>query len=244
MRFSVFAITSVPDTATTRGLFGLDDLDDKSVSKVLFHRRKQQTGSSEMLRWDQRAIAGISLIQHSADDLQIETLNLPAQGEREMLEAYCRAVQHNDCLVSWDAGRMELPLIRFRSMMHGLTCPAHSQAPHQGHDLQHVICDRLAPHAADRPGLDETARRLGYPGLLQHQEDTLHRAWLQRRPAEFRAYSEMAALNSYLLALRLFTTTGEMPADEGGRAMDRLREVLSRRDGAHLRRFLSAWGDA
>jgi predicted PolB exonuclease-like 3'-5' exonuclease len=244
MHFAVFAIASVPDVATARRLFALDDLDDKSVAKVLFHQRKQQTGSDESLRWDQRAIAGISLIQHAVDDLQIETLNLPDQDERAMLEAYCRLAQRNGCMVSWDAARTDLPLIRFRSLMHGLSCPAHRQAPPQGPDLQRVICDWLTPYAADRPGLDETARRLGYPGLLQHRDETLHRAWLQRRHDEFRTHSELAALNSYLLALRLFTTTGEMPADEGGRALERLRDVLSRRDGAHLRQFLSAWGGA
>ncbi len=242
MRFSVFAITSVPDTATTRGLFGLDDLDDKSVSKVLFHRRKQQTGSSEMLRWDQRAIAGITLIEHSVDKVQMQSLYLPGHGEEEMLQAYYRSALRNTCLVSWDGARADLPLIHFRTLMRGLSYPAYWQRLRDDDsDLHRVICDWLTQLPDDRPGLDETARKLGYPGLLRRDEDDVHNAWLQGRHAEIQAFTELAALNAYLLALRLFATTGEISRHDSARVMNKLRDELGRRDGAHLAEFLAAW---
>ena len=241
MRFSVFAVASVPDTATTRQMFGLDDLDDKSVSKVLFHRRKQQTGSSETLRWDQRAIAGISLIEHSVDKVQMESLHLPGQREEEMLQAYYRSALRNACLVSWDGARADLPLIHFRTLMHGLSYPAYWQRLRDDGDLHRVICDWLTQVPDDRPGLDETARKLGYPGLLRRDEDDVHAAWLQGRHAEIQAFTELTALNGYLLALRLFATTGEISRHDSARVMNKLRDELGRRDGVHLTEFLAAW---
>ena len=241
MRFSVFAIASVPDTVTTRGLFGLEDLDDKAVSKVLYHRRKQQTGSSEVLRWDQLAIAGITLIEHAFETVQMQSLRLPGHSEEEILRAYYRSALHNAGLISWDGARVDLPLIRFRTLMHGLSYPAYWRGLRDYRDPHRAICDWLAPPAGDRPGLDETARKLGYPGLLQRGEDGVHTAWLQGRHDEIQAFSELAALNSYLIALRLFVTTGELTLRDAAQMMNKLRAELGRRDGAHLAEFLAAW---
>ncbi|MCG6966968.1 MAG: 3'-5' exonuclease [Chromatiaceae bacterium] len=244
MRFTVFAITSVPDTATTGRVYGLDDLDDEAICKVLFHRRKQQTGSSETLRWDQRAIAGITLIQHALDDVQMQTLHFASHSEQDMLQAYYRAVMHSGCAVSWCNDQGTLPLIRFRALMHGVSHPAYWRALQERADLHRDICDWLSPAPHDRPGLDETARKLGFPGLLGHSEETALDDWLQGQHAGVQAFGELSALNAYLLALRVFATTGEMIRHDNARVMDRLRSMLDQRDGMHLADFLAAWSEA
>lgn len=249
MRFSVFALATVPDTATTRRLFDLHDLDDKSVAKVLFHRRKQQTGSSEQLRWDQRAIAGITLIQHSVDNLTVESLNLGTHTEDDMLHAFYRVALRNRQMVSWDGGQSGLPLIHFRTLMRGVSYPAYWQAQRQQVATQrgemHLdICDWLSPTADDRPGLDDAARKLGLPGLLGHDEDRVLDAWLQGRHGDVQASCEIAALNIYLLALQLFNMTGEVARHDGARVKVRLREWLGGSGSGHLGDFLAAWGDA
>lgn len=243
MRFSVFALASVPDTATTRRLFDLHDLDDKSVAKVLYHRRKQQTGSSETLRWDQRAIAGITLIQHSVDNVGIESLTLGDHNEEEMLQAFYRAALRSGHLVSWDGEPAGLPLIHFRSLVHDVGCPPYWQARRERGDLHLDICSWLSPSADDRPGLNETARKLGLPGLLNRGEDRMTEAWLQGRHAEVRAYCDIAALNTYLLALRLFGATGEVAQHDNARVRARLRDELGRAKRVHLAEFLAAWSE-
>lgn len=241
MRFSVIATSSVPDTATTRRLFDLHDLDDKSVSKVLFHRRKQQTGSSEVLRWDQRAIAGITLIQHSVDSVSVDSLTISTHSEEEMLQAFYRAVLHHGHVVSWDGERNDLPLIHFRTLLYGISAPPYWQALRERSDLHLDLSRFLSPSPADRPGLDETARKLALPGLLNHHEDAMVEAWLEGRYDEVQAFSDITALNVYLLALRLFATTGEITRHDNVRVKERLREVLLGREGRHLADFLTAW---
>lgn len=244
MRFSVFAISTVPDTATTRRLFNLHDLDDKAVSKVLFHRRKQQTGSSEVLRWDQRAIAGITLIQHSVDNVNIESLNLATHSEVDMLHAFYRVTLRNGHMVSWDGSQMLLPLVHFRTLMHGVSYPAYWHAQRERGDLHFDICNWMSPTPDDRPGLDETARKFGYPGLLNHSEDNVVDAWQRGRYADVQAYSDICALNTYLLALRLFSMTGEITRHDSSRVGVTLRSELSRRKDMHLGEFLTAWSDS
>ena len=241
MRFSVFAVATVPDTDTTRRLFDLHDLDDKAVSKVLFHRRKQQTGASEELRWDQSAIASISLIKHAVDDVQIEGMNLDTHHEQDMLDAFYEAAGHEGFLVSWEETDFLMPLIRFRTLKHDICHPAYWQRLSERKTLHVDVRGWLSPATDDRPGLDETARKLGLPGLLGMTEDDVFAAWLQDRQADVQAYSDLVAINTYLLALRLFGVTGQMTRHDNRRVQARLREFLLGQDAAHLTAFAAAW---
>jgi len=244
MRFSVFALSSVPDTVTTRRLFDLHDLDDKSVAKVLFHRRKQQTGASEELRWDQRAIAAITLIQHAMDSVSIESFNLAEHTEQEMLQAFCRTTLHTGRMVSWDGEQSGLPLIHFRTLMRGVSYPAYWQAMRDRGDLHLDLCAWLSPTHGDRPVLDDTARKLGLPGMLGLNEDSVVDGWLQGRPGDVQAFSDHAALNVYLIALQLFRMTGEITQHDDARVKDMLRDQLRHAESSHLADFLSAWSGA
>ncbi|MGB5614128.1 MAG: hypothetical protein WBM67_15895 [Sedimenticolaceae bacterium] len=241
MRFSVFALSSVPDTATTRQLFDLDDLDDKSVSKVLFHRRKQQTGSSEVLRWDQRAIASLTLIQHSVQNVNIESMNLSTHSEAEMLHAFFSAILRDGRMVSWGGAEGGIPLVHFRALMHTVSCPAYWQSLKTRGEVHLDIRGWLSPPTGDSPGLDETARKLGFPGLGGRTENDVLDAWLKGRHDEVQAFSDVSALNTYLLALRLFSVTGELTRHDNVRVKDRLRDELTCRKDAHLAEFLSGW---
>lgn len=242
MRFTVFALSSVPDTSTTRQLFALDDLDDKAVSKVLFHRRKQQTGKSEALRWDQRAIAGLTLIHHAQDRVRIESMHFAAHSEEDMLHAFFEAALADGPMVSWGGEHNGIPLLHFRTLKHGVSYPAYWQALKTGADLHLDIRSRLSPHSDDLPLLDETARKLGFPGLLNHVEDEVMDAWLQGRHDGVQAFSDLTALNTYLLAVRMFSVTGEMTGEAGARAERQLLDELGEHDETHLAEFLSAWG--
>ena len=93
----------------------------------------------------------------------------------------------------------------------------------------------------DLPGLDETARKLGFPGLGGRTENDVLDAWLKGRHDEVQAFSDLSALNTYLLALRLFSVTGELTRHDNVRVKDRLRDELAGRKDAHLAEFLSAW---
>jgi predicted PolB exonuclease-like 3'-5' exonuclease len=241
MRFSVFALSSVPDTATTRELFDLNDLDDKSVSKVLFHRRKQQTGSSEILRWDQRAIASLTLIQHSVQSVHIQSMNLSTHDEAEMLHAFFAAILRDGRMVSWGGEQTGMPLVHFRALKHTVSYPAYWQSLKTRGEVHLDIRSWLSPPAGDMPGLDETTRKLGFPGLAGRSENDVLDAWLKGRHEEVQAFSDVSALNVYLLALRLFSVTGELTRHDNVRVKDRLRDELTGRKEAHMTEFLAAW---
>lgn len=241
MQFSVFALATLPDTETTRGLFGLDDLDDKSVAKVMFHRRKQQTGHSEILRWDQRSLAGLTLIRHSLDEMHMETLTLDTHSEEQMLDAFYKTAVTGDRLVSWDGEQTLVPLIHFRTLRHELSYPAYWDAVHSARALHLDLRSWLSPGLDDRPTLDETARKLGFPGMLGLSDQQVSDDWLRGENAPLAAYSEVIALNTCLLAQRLFSMAGEMSREDSRHAQARLRDRLRDRPADHLQAFLDTW---
>lgn len=241
MRFSVFALSTVPDTATTRQLFDLDDLDDKSVAKVMFHRRKQQTGTSEILRWDQRAVACLTLIHHTLDGVKMESLTYIDHSEQDMLHAFYRTASQGTRLVSWDGEQTLIPLIHFRSLKHRISYPTYWEACRSGARIHLDLRSWLSPTVDDRPGIHETARKLGLPGMLGMNDEQVTDAWLRGDVDDVRAFSETLALNAYLLAMRLFSTTGELPRHDSERVAKTLREGLGQRNQPHIDKFLAAW---
>lgn len=240
MRFCVIGLASVPDTETARRMFDLHDLDDESVAKVLFHRRKQETGSSEALRWNQRAIAAVTLVQHSLDSVFVDSFDLADHDEPALLDLVYKAATRNGRIVTWDGVGSGIPLLHFRSLYHGLSYPSYWQALGERADWHVALRDWLS-RDNDRPPLNEVARQLSLPGLLGHDEGSVIEAWLAGRHADVRAYSELVALNTYLIALRLFAFTGELTRHDGARVQRRLRDELGRNAEYHRGAFLSAW---
>ena len=242
MRFSVFALSAVPDLPSARRVLELDELDDKSVAKVLFHQRKQQTGADERLRWSQQMIAGMTLIRHAVDEVQVESMNLSTHTEADMLRAYyTHALQHGRML-SWNGSRGGLSVIRFRSLIHRISFPAYWQAQRDGKALHTDVAAWLSMEDGEPPQLDEVARQLGLPGMQGACAEGLSDAWLQQSHAALQAFSDLNALNSYLIALRMFAVTGELNPHDGQRVERRLRDLLGGREAPHLAAFLADWG--
>lgn len=243
MDFCVFALSTLPDVTTARRVLELDGLDDKSVSKVLFHRRKQQTGRSDRLRWDQRMIGAMTLIRHFDDTLSIDAIDIAAHSEREMLRALHGSLTHGGRAVFWDDGSDMLALLRFRMLLHGLPVPRALRADVDDAPYRDLAAWLSAPDG-ERATLDGIARKLGLPGLQGAGEDNLVSAWLAGEFESLCAHSDLQALNSYLLALRLFHACDEMSGDERERAEQQLRDRLGDDENRRRARFLSAWGTA
>ena len=99
----------------------------------------------------------------------------------------------------------------------------------------------MSPAVEDRPNIHETARKLGLPGMLGLNDEKVTDAWLKGDGDGVRAFSEVLALNAYLLAMRLFSTTGELPRHDSERVAKTLREGLGQRRQPHIDKFLGAW---
>ena len=70
MNVMVFDIETIPDVEGGRRLYGLEGLGDKEVASVMFHKRRQETGT-EFLRHHLQRIVAISVVLRSSDSLKV-----------------------------------------------------------------------------------------------------------------------------------------------------------------------------
>jgi predicted PolB exonuclease-like 3'-5' exonuclease len=144
-------------------------------------------------------------------------------------------------MVAWNGEDLDLPLIRFRSLKYSIGLPEYWQTGSHAAKTHIDIARWMSDSRTDRPTLDGIARKLGFPGMLNRSEQTAMDAWLLGAQDEVQAFSDISALNSYLLALRLFAVRGEISGMETATALEQLKELLAGSESGYFSEFLSAW---
>lgn len=255
MNVLVFDIETVPDVESGRRLYDLAGLGDEDVAKVMFHKRREQTGESEFLRHHLHRVVAISAVLRHGDTLKVWSLGEPDAPEAELLRRFFDGIEKfTPTLVSWNGGAFDLPVLHYRAMLHGIAAPRYWECGdgdkefkwnnylsrfHARHtDLMDVLSG-YQPRAV--APLNEIAIMLGLPGKLGMDGSLVWDAYRAGRIREIRDYCETDVLNTYLVYLRWEMLRGNL--DEAGyvREQRRVRELLQSEDKAHFRAFLDAW---
>ena len=121
MNVFVFDIETVPDVAGGRLLYQLDELDDGNVARAMFHKRAAESGGSEFLRHHLQRIVAISVVLSSGDHFKVWSLGEPDAPEAELIRRFFDAIErYTPTLVSWNGSGFDLPVIHYRSLLHGV----------------------------------------------------------------------------------------------------------------------------
>lgn len=228
MNLIAFALCSIPDVVAARRLYDVDGLDDVAVAKILFHRRKQQTGS-ELLRPDQQRVALISLIHGEPDQPRLVTLSTAHEGEADLLRHLGEVLGGTARLAGWRLDG-ELAVLRLRATALGVAIPRLWQNEH---------VDLADSWGGDAP-LDEAARLMGLPGLSDSEGTDPWEAWQQGDHDLVQACVELRALNTWQLAHKLAVAQGRMTPALAKTGIQALAKRLADTDSAHLRDYAAA----
>ncbi len=255
MNVLVFDIETVPDIESGRRLYHLDGLGDADVAKVMFHKRREQTGDSEFLRHHLHRIITISAVLRHADTLRVWSLGDTDADEPELIRRFFDGIdKYTPMLVSWNGGGFDLPVLHYRSLLHGISAPRYWDTGesdrefkwnnylsryHARHtDLMDVLSG-YQPRAA--APLDEVAQILGLPGKLGMHGSEVWEQYQAGNIGDIRNYCEADALNTYLVFLRFELIRGNLQQFAWEAEVRRVRELLSAEDKPHWRAFLEAW---
>jgi len=117
----VFDIETVPDTELGRRLYDLKDLSDEHVAQIMFTKRRQETGS-EFLSHEQQRIVAISVVMRSRESLKVWSLGDAGSSEKHLIERFYDGLdKYSPDLVSWNGAGFDLPVLHYRSLLHGVT---------------------------------------------------------------------------------------------------------------------------
>jgi predicted PolB exonuclease-like 3'-5' exonuclease len=255
MNILVFDIETIPDIATGRRLYNLDGLSDVDVAKIMFHKRREETGDSEFLRHHLHRVVAISVVLRQADQLRVWSLGDLGSDEADLIRRFYDGIEkYAPTLVTWNGSGFDLPVLHYRALVHGVSAPRYWDTGeldrefkwnnylsryHARHtDLMDVLSAYQGRATAP---LDDIARMLGLPGKLGMDGSQVWDAYRDGRLQEVRDYCETDVLNTYLVYLRFELMRGNLDQPGYEQETRRVRDFLKSETRPHWRAFLEAW---
>jgi len=256
MNVLVFDIETIPDTATGRALYGLGELPDRDAGEAMFARRRAETaGASDFLRHHLQRIVAISVLLATREHVKVWSLGEPDSDEAEIIRRFFEGIEkYTPTLVSWNGRGFDLPVLHYRSLLHGVTAPRYWETGgedqsfrwnnylsrfHERHtDLKDVLAGYESRASAP---LDEIAQMLGFPGKLGMSGADVWDRWLAGEIGAIRDYCETDVLNTYLVWLRFQFIRGRLTDKEYDAECTRVKKMLTADGRPHLKEFLDAW---
>ncbi len=258
MNVLVFDIETVPDVESGKRLYNLDSLSDKEAAEVMFTRRRQETdGNSDFIRHHLQKIVAISVVLSTSDNLNVWTLGNSDSSEKEILQRFFEGIEkYTPTLVSWNGSGFDLPVIHYRSLLHGVQAQRYWETGkddqgfrwnnylsrfHERHtDLMDVIAGYQYRCVAP---LTEIASMLGFPGKMGMSGDKVWDAYLNGEIDLIRNYCESDVLNTYLVYIRYELIRGHFTQNAYDNECERVQRMLKGENKTHLTEFLQAWLD-
>ena len=258
MNVLVFDIETIPDVDTGRKLYELEGLDDADVARVMFSKRREQTGNSEFLRHHLQRVCAISVVLRQGDTFKVWSLGDPDADEADLVSRFYDGIEkYTPTLVSWNGGGFDLPVLHYRALKHGIPAARYWETGdddqsfrwnnylsrfHARHtDLMDVLAYYQARAVAP---LDEIALMLGLPGKMGMSGAHVWDEYLAGNIEGIRNYCETDVLNTWLVYLRWELVRGRLDRTAYEREQAIVRDTLAASDRPHLQEFLSAWGPA
>lgn len=253
MTVLIFDIETIPDVDAGRRLYDLDGLSDEDTASALFALRRAKIGHDFLPHYLQK-VAAISLVIASSSQLKVWTLGDEQSTEPELIQRFFTGIdKHTPTLVSWNGSGFDLPVLHYRSLLHGIPAPTYWETGEQQQAFRwnnylnrfhyrHLdLMDVLAAYQnkAFAP-LDDIATMLGFPGKMGMSGSKVWNEYLSGNLKGIRDYCETDVLNTYCVYLRFELIRGVINATEYAQELQRLRDYLGTEgDKPHLAEFLS-----
>ena len=260
MNTLVFDIETVPDVATGRRLYQLQDLSDSDVARVMASKQAQKTGKSDFLPlYLHRVVAISTLLDEPDKPVRVWSPGAPDSSEKEIIERFFNGIhRYSPTLVSWNGSGFDLPVLHYRSLLHGVDARRYWETGdseesrefrfnnylsryHWRHiDLMDILSGFNLRATAS---LESIAIMLDFPGKLGMSGEHVWEAFQNGEITKIRNYCEIDVLNTWLVYLRWQLTRGKLTGDRYQARCDRVRAFLKQSDSEHFGRFLAAWED-
>lgn len=249
-----FNIETIPDIAGLRILHGVNaGVSDVEVAEMAFQVRRQHTGGEVMQPHLQRIVA-ISCVLRLGNHLKVWSLGEVGESESGLIQRFFDGIEkYTPQLVSRNGSHVELPVLHYRGLIHGVVCPRYWEQGerdrhfqqnnylHRDHTRHLDLMDVLAKHTASVP-LDELAQLMGLP--VKHGMDSMWAAYQNGQLAEIRQIGEINVMNTYLVFTRFQMMRGMLSRAAYQQECDLVRAELQKLNQPHFNDYLAAWQPA
>lgn len=263
----VFDIETVPDTDAVPNLVGdVGGSDEERREALDAYHLDVTDGKNAFPRQPFHKVVAVSFLAAEIEtDGRFENYylkELRSGGDEKAIEHdlvagfYQWVDKKRPRLVSYNGRGFDLPVLRHRAMVHGITAAGYHDISNKWEnytsryaqdfhcDLQEALTDFGA--ASRGLKLNEVCAVLGFPGKFGVDGSQVAPMFAEGRVGEIRDYCETDVLNTYLVYLRYQLTRGRTTKEGYNRAVaDVITLIEAERDERpHLGAFLDAWGES
>ena len=255
-----FDIETIPDAHAIRTLHDFpNDISDADVVEYALQKRRAQNGSDFLPLHLHRVVAISCCLRWSEDKVHVSTIGKIEDDEATvLLKFYDLLERYTPQLVSWNGGGFDLPVLHYRSLIHGISAARYWDMGdgdfgdsrdfkwnnylsryHMRHcDLMDVLA--MYNGRANAP-LDQMAKLCGFPGKMGMDGSKVWNAFQQGQLQEVRDYCETDAANTYLMFMRFQLLRGVYNPQEYQAEIDRLYHHLNAQPQEHWQQFCQMW---
>lgn len=248
-----FDIETCPDVEGLRRLHGID-LPDAEVATMAMQLRRQATGNDFLPIHLQRVVA-ISCVLRDGDSFKVWSLGSANDEEKTLISRFFEGIEkYSPQLVSWNGCGFDLPVLHYRSLIHGVRAFRYWDWGDDDRDFKYNnyinryhtrhldMMDLLALYQPrNNVALDQICKLCGLPGKLAMDGSRVWDAFQRGEIEVIRNYCETDAVNTYLLYLRFQLIRGCFDESEYARECALVRETLEKSGAPHWREFLREW---
>lgn len=252
----VFDLETIPDAHALRQLNDWPDTlsDAEVIEKALAQR--QASHGTDFLPLHLHKVVVVGCVFRDAQGFRVKTLGQPDDPEASLIAGFFKTIErYTPRLVSWNGSGFDLPVLHYRSLIHGVPGPRYWDTGEEDRDFKynnyisryhnrHIdLMDLLAKYngRANAP-MDDLAKLCGFPGKLGMDGSQVWRAWSEGHQDDVRAYCETDVVNTWLLFCRFRLLRGELDTQSYQEEIDLVRETLGTLSGDHWVEYLNAWG--
>ena len=255
-----FDIETIPDAHAIRTLHDFpNDISDADVVEYALQKRRAQNGSDFLPLHLHRVVAISCCLRWSDDKVHVSTIGKIEDDEATVLRKFYELLErYTPQLVSWNGGGFDLPVLHYRSLIHGISAARYWDMGdgdfgdsrdfkwnnylsryHMRHcDLMDVLA--MYNGRANAP-LDQMAKLCGFPGKMGMDGSKVWVAFQQGQLQEIRDYCETDAANTYLMFMRFQLLRGVYNPQEYQAEIDRLYHHLNAQPQEHWQQFCQMW---
>lgn len=226
----VFDLETVPCTETLARLHGREALTDDEAVEILGDKFPK-------LPLHKVAVLAALVAERVDGVWQVRSLGAPHIGERseiDLISAFAARVDAlRPTLVTFNGSGFDLPVLRYRAMVHGIAAPGLTSRPYfKRYDQAHVdLCDELASFQSNaKAPLDDLCKMMGLPGKPQGIDGS--KVWEQVRAGNIQTcadYGETDVVNTYRVWLRYELFRGAITPEEMFESERSLRSFIEAR---------------
>ena len=251
----VFDLETIPDIEGLRRLNGWgEDIEDVEVVTRAFAARKEATGS-DFLPLHLQKVAVVGCVFRDDQGFRVKCLGSADDPEPALLSGFFKTIEkYTPKLISWNGSGFDLPVLHYRSLIHGVTAPRYWDMGEDDREFKYNnylsryhtrhldLMDVLAKYnGRGNAPLDDLAKLCGFPGKLGMDGSQVWKSWMEGRADEVRAYCETDVVNTWLVYCRFRLLRGELDQASYQSEIDLVRTTLQASSSAHWAEYLAAW---